>query len=106
VHYWKSENRIFKAVRKKILDISISGSIPDFLELTIIVEWYAKKGFMGDAGVSYLFKTNKGSILFDVGFGPSRPAFCHNAAKLKFHMDKKGIDNEILNKKKLIIGIV
>ena len=59
----------------------------DFLELTVLVEWHAEHGFMGDAGVSYLFKTNKGSILLDVGFGPSRPAFPHNAATLGFHLD-------------------
>ncbi|WP_299983732.1 MBL fold metallo-hydrolase [Desulfobacula sp.] len=60
----------------------------DFLELTVLVEWSAKKGFLGDAGVSYLFKTDKGTLLFDVGFGPTRPAFYHNAGKLKFHMDQ------------------
>ncbi|RLB85576.1 MAG: MBL fold metallo-hydrolase [Deltaproteobacteria bacterium] len=59
----------------------------DFLELTVLVEWSANKGFLGDAGVSYLFKTNKGTLLLDVGFGPTRPAFYHNADKLKFHMD-------------------
>lgn len=60
----------------------------DFLELTVLVEWHAKEGFIGDAGVSYLFRTNQGSILFDVGFGPSRPAFSHNASKLKFSLDQ------------------
>ena len=60
----------------------------DFLELTVLVEWHAKEGFIGDAGVSYLFKTNQGSILFDVGFGPTRPAFYHNALKLKFNLDQ------------------
>lgn len=60
----------------------------DFLELTVLVEWNAKEGFLGDAGVSYLFKTNKGSILFDVGFGPARPAFPHNAKRLGFNLDR------------------
>jgi len=59
----------------------------DFLEITILVEWFAKKGFIGDAGVSYIFKTNQGSLLFDVGFGPTRPAFEHNAQKLNFHLN-------------------
>jgi hypothetical protein len=36
----------------------------------------------GDAGVSYLFRTDRGALLFDVGFGPERPALEHNAAKL------------------------
>jgi 7,8-dihydropterin-6-yl-methyl-4-(beta-D-ribofuranosyl)aminobenzene 5'-phosphate synthase len=60
----------------------------DFLELTVLVEWKAKEGFLGDAGVSYLFKTELGSMLYDVGFGPARPAFAHNAAKLGFDLDQ------------------
>ena len=60
----------------------------DFLELTVLVEWNANEGFVGDAGVSYLFKTNKGSILYDVGFGPTRPALPHNAEKLGFNLDQ------------------
>jgi 7,8-dihydropterin-6-yl-methyl-4-(beta-D-ribofuranosyl)aminobenzene 5'-phosphate synthase len=60
----------------------------DFLELKVLVEWKAREGFMRDAGVSYLFKTELGSMLYDIGFGPTRPAVTHNAAKLGFHMDK------------------
>ncbi len=59
----------------------------DFIELTVVVEWRAEPGFMNDAGVSYLFKTNLGTLLFDVGFGPSRPAFSHNAEKLGCRLD-------------------
>ncbi|MBN2284792.1 MAG: MBL fold metallo-hydrolase [Deltaproteobacteria bacterium] len=60
----------------------------DFLELTVLVEWKREQGFLGDAGVSYLFKNNLGSMLFDIGFGPDRPAFVHNAEKLGFHLDQ------------------
>jgi 7,8-dihydropterin-6-yl-methyl-4-(beta-D-ribofuranosyl)aminobenzene 5'-phosphate synthase len=60
----------------------------DYLELTVLVEWKAREGFMGDAGVSYLFKTELGSMLYDVGFGPTRPALTHNAAKLGFNLDQ------------------
>jgi 7,8-dihydropterin-6-yl-methyl-4-(beta-D-ribofuranosyl)aminobenzene 5'-phosphate synthase len=60
----------------------------DFLELTVLVDWKAREGFMHDAGVSYLFKTDLGSMLYDIGFGPTRPAVTHNAAKLGLHMDK------------------
>ncbi|MBW1897479.1 MAG: MBL fold metallo-hydrolase, partial [Deltaproteobacteria bacterium] len=49
----------------------------NFLELTVLVEWKAKEGFISDAGVSYLFKTDLGSLLYDVGFGPTRPALTH-----------------------------
>ena len=60
----------------------------DFLEMTVLVEWKAKEGFTGDAGVSYLFKTELGSMLYDVGFGPTRPALTHNAAKIGFNLDQ------------------
>ena len=60
----------------------------DFLELTILVEEKAEEGYLGDAGVSYLFRTNLGTLLFDVGFGPERPALAHNAAKLGVNMDQ------------------
>jgi 7,8-dihydropterin-6-yl-methyl-4-(beta-D-ribofuranosyl)aminobenzene 5'-phosphate synthase len=60
----------------------------DFLELTVLVEWKAREGFIGDAGVSCLFKTELGSMLYDIGFGPTRPALSHNAAKLSFSLDQ------------------
>ncbi len=54
----------------------------DFLEMTVLVEEKADDGFIGDAGVSCLFRSDRGTLLFDVGFGPERPALTHNAAKL------------------------
>lgn len=69
---------------------AVSLDLPelDFLEITVVVDWRAEPGFMGDAGVSYLFKTDLGSMLFDVGFGPSRPSFSQNAHKLGFNLDQ------------------
>ncbi|UCF98429.1 MAG: MBL fold metallo-hydrolase [Spirochaetaceae bacterium] len=60
----------------------------DFLELTALVEWKAKEGYMSDAGVSYLLKSNFNKMLFDVGFGPDRPALTHNASLLKFDINQ------------------
>ena len=60
----------------------------DFLELRVLVEWQAEEGFIGDAGVSYHFRTNLGTLLFDVGFGPTRPALAHNAARLALSPDQ------------------
>ncbi len=60
----------------------------DSLELTVLVEEKAKQGFLGDAGVSYLFKTDLGSMLFDIGFGSTRPAFSHNASRLGFTLEQ------------------
>ncbi len=55
----------------------------DFLDLDVLVEWKVKEGFMRDAGVSYLFKTEEGSLLFDVGHGPSNAALSKNSKKMK-----------------------
>ena len=54
----------------------------EFLEITVAVEEKTKSGFQGDPGVAYLIKTNSGTLLFDVGFGPASPTLSHNAAKL------------------------
>ena len=54
----------------------------DFIELIVLAEWEKNEGFMGEPGVSYLFKTDMGSLLFDVGFGPDRGTLAHNAGKL------------------------
>lgn len=62
----------------------------EFLEMTVLVEEKVDEGFLGDAGVSCLFRSDRGSLLFDVGFGPERPALAHNAARLGITMD--GID--------------
>ena len=54
----------------------------EFLELTVLVEGKAETEYLEDAGVSWLLRTDRGSLLFDVGFGPERPALAHNAGKL------------------------
>ena len=60
----------------------------DYLEMKVLVELKTEEGFMGDAGVSYLFNTQLGSVLYDVGFGPTRPALTHNASNLGFNLDQ------------------
>ena len=90
-------NRRFQRDRERVAALNqerINRAIPldlpelDFLELTALVEWKAQPGFMGDAGVSYLLRTNLGTMLYDVGFGPTRPALRHNAARLGFTLDQ------------------
>jgi 7,8-dihydropterin-6-yl-methyl-4-(beta-D-ribofuranosyl)aminobenzene 5'-phosphate synthase len=54
----------------------------DFLDLTVLVDEKSGEGFRGDPAVSYLLRTNLGTLLFDVGFGPDSPTLVHNAAKL------------------------
>ena len=91
-------NRHFQEDRAQAAELNqerISQAAPlempelDYLELTVLVEWKTKEGFMGDAGVSYLFKTELGSMLYDIGFGPTRPALTHNAAKLGFNLGNR-----------------
>ena len=53
-----------------------------FLDLTVLVEEKVEDGFLGAAGVSYLLTTDRGSLLFDVAFGPDQPALAQNVAKL------------------------
>lgn len=57
-------------------------------ELTVLLEQNAAPGFLGAPGVSYAIKTDKGSILFDLGYGPEMPALAHNAEMLNFKLDQ------------------
>ena len=57
------------------------------LELTVLVEWAFEDGFMNDSGVSYLFKSDRGSLLYDAGFGPANKTLSHNAGKLSITFD-------------------
>ena len=36
----------------------------NFLELTVLVEEKTEENFLGDAGVSYLFRSDQGSLLY------------------------------------------
>jgi 7,8-dihydropterin-6-yl-methyl-4-(beta-D-ribofuranosyl)aminobenzene 5'-phosphate synthase len=54
----------------------------DELEVRVLAEWRAKEGFKGEAGVSYLFRTNLGSLVYDVAFGDESGVVAHNAERL------------------------
>ena len=56
-------------------------------EITVLLEQKAEHGFHAAPGVSYLIKTDRGALLFDIGYGPEMPALTHNAAKLGFKID-------------------
>ncbi len=59
----------------------------EWLEITVLVDWRHKEGFVGDAAVSYLLHSDRGSLLVDVGFGPQRPSLAHNASRLDFSLE-------------------
>ena len=90
-------NRTFKANRywaakanRQRIDGAPALELPalDFLDLTVLVDEKTKPGFRGDAGVSYLITTNRGTVLFDVGFGPESPTLAHNVARLGVDIGK------------------
>jgi 7,8-dihydropterin-6-yl-methyl-4-(beta-D-ribofuranosyl)aminobenzene 5'-phosphate synthase len=87
---FREEKARAAAANQERIDRAAPLDLPplDFLELDVLVEWKTEPGFTGDAGVSYLLHTDLGSVLFDVGFGPTRPALTHNAAQLGFDMDQ------------------
>jgi 7,8-dihydropterin-6-yl-methyl-4-(beta-D-ribofuranosyl)aminobenzene 5'-phosphate synthase len=62
----------------------------DHCELTVLVEQKTEPGFLGAPGVSYFIKTDLGSLLFDVGFGPEIPTLAHNARKVGFDLKDAG----------------
>ena len=92
-----AKNRRFKKNLKHAVELNKNRirraepfDLPElnFLELTVLVEEKTEKGFLGDAGVSYLFRTDQGSLLYDVGFGPERPTLAHNASKMEIKLDQ------------------
>jgi 7,8-dihydropterin-6-yl-methyl-4-(beta-D-ribofuranosyl)aminobenzene 5'-phosphate synthase len=90
-------NRRFKKNRERVKEVNserINKAGPlnlpelEYLDITVLSEWAAEDGFMGEPGVSYLFHTNQGSLLYDIGFGPSHPTLPHNANKLGVGLDQ------------------
>jgi len=66
------------------IDAARALDIPtvDEIEITVLSEWRARDGFEGEPGVSYHFRTNLGSVLYDVAFGDESGVVAHNADHL------------------------
>jgi len=81
---FRSDRARAAQLNRSRLDAAGPLEIPevDELELRVLSEWRAKDGFKGEPGVSYLFRTNLGSLLYDVGFGNQSGVVAHNASKL------------------------
>jgi 7,8-dihydropterin-6-yl-methyl-4-(beta-D-ribofuranosyl)aminobenzene 5'-phosphate synthase len=72
---------------EKIRDISSTKT----LEILPLVDWYTDRGDLkGEAGVSYLVKTDESLILFDVGMNNQN----EDPSPLVYNMKKLGIDQE------------
>jgi 7,8-dihydropterin-6-yl-methyl-4-(beta-D-ribofuranosyl)aminobenzene 5'-phosphate synthase len=52
------------------------------LKVLVLSEWRAKEGFKGEPGVSYLFQTDQGTLLYDVAFGDESGVVSYNAQRL------------------------
>jgi 7,8-dihydropterin-6-yl-methyl-4-(beta-D-ribofuranosyl)aminobenzene 5'-phosphate synthase len=85
-----SNKIVAEELNKKIMGKVEILDLPEleYLDLTVIVEEKTEDGFLGDAGVSYFFKSDMGSLLLDVGFGEERPAFSHNKEKLRIDLNE------------------
>lgn len=60
----------------------------EYLEWTVLVDYRTAEGFLGSPGVSYALRTDRGTLLMDVGFGADQPALLHNAERLGFRLDQ------------------
>lgn len=69
-------------------NIRINSAVPfeieeiEFLNLSVIVDFYFQEGYKGNPAVSYYLETNKGSLLMDIGFGNQNPVFSFNVNKI------------------------
>ena len=87
---FKQNIRRSQEVNKERMDRAEPLEMPQlkYFEITVLIEQKVEPGFLGAPGVSYLIKTDQGSLLFDLGYGPEMPALAHNAVKLGFKMDQ------------------
>ncbi len=92
IHYAIFKHRQAKADRlnRKILSAGHELKLPplETLQLTPLVEWEHKDGFKRAPGVSYFFRTDRGSLLFDIGFGPEDGVLKHNAQQLGISLNQ------------------
>ena len=91
------KNRRFKRNVKKALALNEERiekagklELPELtqFELSVLVEQKTEQGFLSSPGVSYLIKTDQGSLLFDLGYGPENPVLASNAEQIGFSMDQ------------------
>jgi 7,8-dihydropterin-6-yl-methyl-4-(beta-D-ribofuranosyl)aminobenzene 5'-phosphate synthase len=91
-----SKNRRFKencgkATRMNEERIQAAEPLPlpalDQLELTVVCEHEHEEGFKGEAGVSYLLRTDQGALLYDIGFGAQHTTFSDNTSLLGLKME-------------------
>ena len=91
------KNRRFKQNVKKALALNEERiekagklALPELtrFELSVLVEQKTEQGFLSSPGVSYLIKTDQGSLLFDLGYGPESQVLASNAEQIGFSMEQ------------------
>ncbi len=88
IKFEKTRNEVERTNKKRIAEAR-KLELPelDRFELKSLVEWKTRPGFERSAGVSYVFNTDRGSLLFDIGFGEEQETLAKNAKKLGFSLD-------------------
>lgn len=88
VRYKKNRDRAEADNRERIARAT-ALDLPELerLELTVLSEQRTREGFRGEAGVSYLLRTELGSLLFDLGFGEDSGVLPGNAERLGVTLD-------------------
>jgi 7,8-dihydropterin-6-yl-methyl-4-(beta-D-ribofuranosyl)aminobenzene 5'-phosphate synthase len=91
-----SKNHRFKENREKALQTNDGNiqeaktlSLPalEQLSLTVVCEQEHEEGFKGEPGVSYLLRTEQGTLLYDIGFGAQGRTFAANTSRLGLTME-------------------
>ncbi len=79
-----------QAVIQKMKDLGTTKT----LEVLPLIDWYTSNDqLIGEAGVSYLIKTDQTSILFDVGLNST----CSDPSPLLHNMKHLGVDIDAIN---------
>lgn len=85
------QKTIQKEWESKIIEPLADFGTTEKLEIIPLIDWLTvSEDFIGEPGVSYLIKTDKTSILFDVGFnraGKNPSPLLHNMTQLKLGLD-------------------
>ncbi len=96
VPWMMSKNRRFRENRREASRMNeerIQGAVPlslpalEQVALTVVLEQEHEDGFKGEPGVSYLLRTEKGSLLYDIGFGGQYDNFANNTSLLGLKME-------------------
>jgi 7,8-dihydropterin-6-yl-methyl-4-(beta-D-ribofuranosyl)aminobenzene 5'-phosphate synthase len=96
VPWMMSKNHRFKDNREKALrtnDEKIQAAKPlplpalEQISLTVVCEQEHEQGFESEPGVSYLLRSDQGSLLYDIGFGAQYTTFAKNTSRLGLTME-------------------